>query len=45
MNFLTVMLCLAMNEPYQTYYFVPLISFWFSLQYAMMAVPPVVSNV
>ena len=42
MNFLTVVLCLAMNRPYQEYYFVPLISFWFSMQYLLMAIPPVV---
>ena len=29
-----------MNKPYQEYYFVPLISFWFTLQYCMMAIPP-----
>ncbi len=45
MNFLTVVLCLAMNRPYQTYYFVPLISFWFSMQYLLMALPPTVSCV
>ena len=44
MNFLTVVLCLAMNRPYQEYYFVPLISFWFSMQYLLMAIPPVVRN-
>ena len=44
MNFLTIVLCLAMNRPYQEYYFVPLISFWFSMQYLVMAVPPVVSK-
>ena len=35
MNFLTVVLCLAMNEPYQAYYFVPLVSYWFAIQYAL----------
>ena len=29
MNFLTFVLCLCMNRPYQFYYFVPLVSFWF----------------
>ena len=43
MNFLTVVLCLAMNEPYQAYYFVPLVSYWFAIQYAFTAVPPVVT--
>lgn len=40
MNFLTFVLCLTMNRPYQAYYFVPLISFWFSFQYLVMAIPP-----
>ena len=29
MNFLTFALCLCMNRPYQFYYFVPLVSFWY----------------
>lgn len=40
MNFVTVALCLAMNQNYQAYYFIPLITFWFSLQYFTMALPP-----
>ena len=44
MNFLTIVLCFVMNRPYQDYYFVPLISFWFSMQYLLMAIPPVVST-
>ncbi len=44
MNFLAVLLCLAMNRPYQFYYFVPLVSFWFTMQYAMMACPPQVKK-
>ena len=42
MNFLTIVLCIAMNKAYQAYYFVPLITFWYSLQYAVTAIPPVV---
>eukprot|EP00095_Tigriopus_kingsejongensis_P006689 maker-scaffold25_size650667-snap-gene-1.20 protein:Tk06689 transcript:maker-scaffold25_size650667-snap-gene-1.20-mRNA-1 annotation:"conserved hypothetical protein" len=40
MNFLTLVLCVVMNRPYQEYYFVPLVSFWFSLQYLILALPP-----
>ncbi len=40
MNFLTIVLCLAMGRAYQAYYFVPLISFWFTVQYVVMATPP-----
>ena len=39
-NFLVVMLCLVMNRPYMSYYFVPLISFWFTVtQLALAAYP------
>lgn len=31
LNFLTVVLCLTMNRPYQFYSFIPLVSFWFTL--------------
>lgn len=44
MNFLTIMLCVGMNRPYQEYYFVPLISFWFSLQYLILAIPPKITS-
>ncbi|XP_047110561.1 N-acetylneuraminate 9-O-acetyltransferase isoform X1 [Schistocerca piceifrons] len=40
LNFMTVMLCLCMNRPYQFYYFVPLISFWFLMAYLVLALPP-----
>ena len=33
LNFGTVILCLVMNQPYINYYFVPLISFWFTVAY------------
>ncbi|KAF4524562.1 hypothetical protein B566_EDAN017447 [Ephemera danica] len=40
LNFLTVALCLCMNRPYQFYYFVPLVSFWFLMVYLVLALPP-----
>ena len=39
LNFFTVTLCLAMKKPYQFYYFVPLVSFWFTVLYVLLAVP------
>lgn len=43
-NFMTVVLCLCMNRPYQFYYYVPLVSFWFFLVYLILAVPPYITN-
>lgn len=40
LNFITIVLCLCMNRPYQFYYYVPLISFWFALIYFVLALPP-----
>jgi len=40
LNFMTVVLCFTMNRPYQFYYFVPLVSFWFVLLYIVLALPP-----
>ena len=40
MNFLVIMLCFVMNRPYQFYYFVPLVSFWFVIIYLTMAIWP-----
>nr|CAB3227707.1 CAS1 domain-containing protein 1 [Phallusia mammillata] len=40
LNFLTVMLCIVMDRPYQFYYFVPLCSFWFLVLYIAMALWP-----
>ncbi|XP_068751421.1 N-acetylneuraminate 9-O-acetyltransferase-like isoform X2 [Montipora capricornis] len=37
MNILVAVLCLAMGRPYQFYYFVPLISFWFVVIYVVLA--------
>lgn len=31
LNFLTVVLCLTMNRPYQFYSFIPLVTFWYTL--------------
>ncbi|GFG40632.1 hypothetical protein Cfor_06669 [Coptotermes formosanus] len=43
LNFMTVTLCLCMNRPYQFYYFVPLVSFWFLMVYLVLALPPQVT--
>ena len=40
MNILVAVLCLIMSRPYQFYYFVPLVSFWFVVSYAVIAVWP-----
>uniref|UniRef100_A0A8D8UXD8 CAS1 domain-containing protein 1 n=1 Tax=Cacopsylla melanoneura TaxID=428564 RepID=A0A8D8UXD8_9HEMI len=40
LNALTVLCCVAMNRPYQFYYFVPLVTFWFSLLYLVLQAPP-----
>ena len=40
MNILVAVLCLIMGRPYQFYYFVPLVSFWFVVIYAVIAVWP-----
>jgi len=39
-NLLVIILCLVMNRPYQFYYFVPLVTFWFVVSYVTMAVWP-----
>ncbi|CAF1142576.1 unnamed protein product [Rotaria magnacalcarata] len=40
-NFLTITLCLLMNRHYQSYYYPPLISFYFTLMYVILAcIPP-----
>lgn len=40
LNFMTVILCFAMNRPYQFYFFAPLVSFWFSVTYLTFTLPP-----
>ena len=40
MNFLVIVLCFVMNRPYQFYYFVPLVSFFFLGIYVTMAMWP-----
>ncbi|XP_030056494.1 N-acetylneuraminate (7)9-O-acetyltransferase [Microcaecilia unicolor] len=40
LNFLVVILCIVMDRPYQFYYFVPLVTFWFFVIYTTMAVWP-----
>ncbi|BFZ21935.1 hypothetical protein BsWGS_24974 [Bradybaena similaris] len=44
MNILVVTLCFTMNRPYQFYYFVPLVSFWFIVIYLVMAIPPHITS-
>ncbi|KAK4010994.1 N-acetylneuraminate 9-O-acetyltransferase [Daphnia magna] len=44
MNLMTVVICLCMNRPYQSYYFVPLVSFWYLVVYIVLALPPKVSS-
>ncbi|KAL4216929.1 N-acetylneuraminate 9-O-acetyltransferase [Mactra antiquata] len=44
LNLLVVTLCFVMNRPYQFYYFVPLVSFWFMVIYITMVIWPRVSE-
>lgn len=44
LNMLAIVLCLSMNRPYQFYYFVPLVSFWFLVVYATMSLVPQVTS-
>ncbi|CAH1788983.1 unnamed protein product [Owenia fusiformis] len=44
MNLLVIVLCFVMNRPYQFYYFVPLVSFWFMVVYVVMAIWPHVTE-
>lgn len=39
-NFMTIVLCFAMNRPYQFYFFAPLVSFWFAVTYVTFTLPP-----
>ncbi|XP_048756375.2 N-acetylneuraminate 9-O-acetyltransferase-like isoform X1 [Ostrea edulis] len=45
LNFLVVVLCFVMDRPYQFYYFVPLVSFWFTVVYLTLAIWPRISAV
>lgn len=40
MNLMTVLMCLCMNRPYQSYYFVPLVTFWYTVVYVTLVLPP-----
>ncbi|CAH2282842.1 CAS1 domain-containing 1 isoform X1 [Pelobates cultripes] len=40
LNFLVVVLCIVMDRPYQFYYFVPLVTFWFMVIYGSLAAWP-----
>lgn len=40
LNFLVLVLCVVMDRPYQFYYFVPLVTFWFVVIYATLATWP-----
>uniref|UniRef100_A0A8C5M6S3 CAS1 domain containing 1 n=1 Tax=Leptobrachium leishanense TaxID=445787 RepID=A0A8C5M6S3_9ANUR len=40
LNFLVVVLCIVMDRPYQFYYFVPLVTFWFMVIYASLVTWP-----
>ena len=40
LNFLVLVLCVVMDRPYQFYYFVPLVTFWFFIIYGTLAMWP-----
>ncbi|XP_054461397.1 N-acetylneuraminate 9-O-acetyltransferase isoform X3 [Anoplopoma fimbria] len=40
LNFLVLVLCVVMDRPYQFYYFVPLVTFWFVVIYSTLAMWP-----
>nr|XP_019946256.1 PREDICTED: CAS1 domain-containing protein 1 [Paralichthys olivaceus] len=40
LNFLVLVLCVVMDRPYQFYYFVPLVTFWFVVIYATLGMWP-----
>lgn len=40
LNFLVLVLCVVMDRPYQFYYFVPLVTFWFFVIYGTLVVWP-----
>ncbi|XP_069815512.1 N-acetylneuraminate (7)9-O-acetyltransferase [Dendropsophus ebraccatus] len=44
LNFLVVVLCIVMDRPYQFYYFVPLVTFWFMVIYGSLALWPQITQ-
>lgn len=44
LNFLVVVLCVVMDRPYQFYYFVPLVTFWFMVIYGSLALWPQITQ-
>ncbi|XP_050545813.1 N-acetylneuraminate 9-O-acetyltransferase isoform X1 [Daktulosphaira vitifoliae] len=40
LNMLTIVLCICMNRPYQFYFYIPLVSFWFTILYLLLLCPP-----
>ncbi|XP_050421478.1 N-acetylneuraminate 9-O-acetyltransferase isoform X2 [Adelges cooleyi] len=44
LNMLTVVLCICMNRPYQFYFYIPLVSFWFTVLYLLLVCPPRVTS-
>lgn len=40
LNFLVLVLCVVMDRPYQFYYFVPLVTFWFFIIYGTLVLWP-----
>lgn len=44
LNFLTVLLCLVMNQPYMNYYFITLVTFWFTVLHVALTLPPTIGG-
>ena len=44
LNFLSFVLCLVMNRPYQFYFIAPMLTFWFLLLNFIIVIPPRVSS-
>lgn len=43
LNLFVICLCLSMNRSYQHYYFIPLVTFWFTIIYLVMRIKPIKS--
>lgn len=41
LNLLVLFLCLCMSRPYQYYYFVPLVTFWYIIIFVVMKIKPI----